>query len=61
LLSATRHSHIATLVQRQLRFTMLTGGARDTACVVPAVARQMRTLPTALRRSFTWDRGLELA
>src|SRR5262245_19431215 len=64
LLAGAHHSHLATLVERQSRFTMLVkvpGGGRDTASVVPAVARQMRTLPTALRRSLTWDRGLELA
>jgi IS30 family transposase len=64
LLAGAHHSHLATLVERQSRFTMLVkvpGGGKDTASVVPALARQMRTLPTALRRSLTWDRGLELA
>lgn len=64
LLAGAHHSHLATLVERQSRFTMLVkvaGGGKDTARVVPALARQMRTLPTALRRSLTWDRGLELA
>jgi IS30 family transposase len=64
LLAGGHHSHIATLVERQSRFTLLVkvpGGGKDTASVVPAVARQMRTFPTALRRSLTWDRGLELA
>jgi transposase, IS30 family len=64
LLAGAHHSHIATLVERQSRFTLLVkvaGGGKDTASVVPALARQMRTLPTALRRSLTWDRGLELA
>jgi IS30 family transposase len=64
LLAGAQHSHIATLVERQSRFTMLVkvaGGGKDTASVVPALARQMRMLPTALRRSLTWDRGLELA
>ena len=64
LLAGAQHSHIATLVERQSRFTMLVkvaGGGKDTASVVPALARQMRTLPITLRRSLTWDRGLELA
>ena len=64
LLAGGLHSHIATLVERQSRFTLLVkvpGGGKDTASVIPALARQMRTLPTALRRSLTWDRGLELA
>jgi IS30 family transposase len=64
LLAGGHHSHVATLVERQSRFTLLIkvpGGGKDTASVVPAVARQMRTLPVALRRSLTWDRGLEMA
>jgi len=64
LLAGGDHSHIATLVERQSRFTLLVnvpGGGKDTANIVAAVARQMRTFPRALRRSLTWDRGLELA
>src|SRR5262245_7933680 len=64
LLAGGHHSHFATLVERRSRFTLLVkvaGGGKDTASVVPALARQMRTLPPALRRSLTWDRGLELA
>ncbi len=62
LLAGSRHSHIATLVERQSRFTMLVKlRSKKTATVVAALARQMRTLPAALRRSLTWDRGLELA
>jgi IS30 family transposase len=34
---------------------------RDTAAVVAALSRQIRRLPTALWRSLTWDRGLEMA
>ena len=34
---------------------------RDTAVVVAALSRQVRKLPTTLRRSLTWDRGLEMA
>ena len=34
---------------------------KDTQRIVPALARHMRSLAEALRRSLTWDRGLELA
>ena len=34
---------------------------RDTAVVVAALSRQIRKLPVTLRRSLTWDRGLEMA
>ena len=55
MLAGGRHSHIATLVERQSRFTLLVkvpGGGKDTTSVIPALARQMRTLPVALRRSL---------
>ena len=34
---------------------------KDTQTVVRALGRQVRRLPAALRKSLTWDRGLELA
>ncbi len=62
LLSGSNNTHIATLVERQTRFTMLVKVAgRDTRSVVSAIGRQVRRLPTALRRSLTWDRGKEMA
>ena len=62
LLSGSKQSHMATLVERQSRFTMLVKlNGKDTASVVSALRRQIRTLPSALRRSLTWDRGMELA
>jgi len=62
LLSGTGNSHIATLVERHSRFTILVKvPSKDTATVVDALTRQVRKLPTALRRSLTWDRGLETA
>jgi IS30 family transposase len=62
LLSGTRNSHIATLVERHSRFTILVRVPnKDTATVVAALSRQVRKLPASLRRSLTWDRGLELA
>jgi IS30 family transposase len=62
LLAGTSNSHIATLVERHSRFTILVKvSGRDTATVVAALSRQVRRLPASLRRSLTWDRGLELA
>jgi IS30 family transposase len=34
---------------------------KDSGTVMRALKRQVRCLPLALRRSLTWDRGLELA
>jgi IS30 family transposase len=62
LLSGTGNSHIATLVERHSRFTILVKvPSKDTATVVAALTRQVRKLPASLRRSLTWDRGLEMA
>ena len=35
--------------------------SKDTKVVVAALSRQVRKLPATLRRSLTWDRGLEMA
>jgi IS30 family transposase len=35
--------------------------SKDTAVVVAALSQQVQKLPAALRRSLTWDRGLEMA
>jgi IS30 family transposase len=62
LLSGTGNSHIATLVERHSRFTLLVKvPSKETATVVAALSRQIRKLPATLRRSLTWDRGLEMA
>ena len=62
LLAGTSNSHIATLVERHSRFTILVKvPSKDTATVVAALSRQVRKLPASLRRSLTWDRGLEMA
>jgi IS30 family transposase len=62
LLAGTGNSHIATLMERQSRFTLLVKvPSKDTATVVAALSRQVRKLPASLRRSLTWDRGLEMA
>jgi IS30 family transposase len=62
LLAGTGNSHIATLVERHSRFTLLVKvPSKDTATVVAALSRHVRKLPASLRRSLTWDRGLEMA
>jgi IS30 family transposase len=62
LLSGAKNSYIATLVERHSRFAVLIKVAsKDTAVVVAALSQHVRQLPAALRRSLTWDRGLEMA
>jgi IS30 family transposase len=62
LLSGAHNSHVATLVERHSRFVMLVKvPSKETATVVAALSQHVRQLPATLRRSLTWDRGLEMA
>jgi IS30 family transposase len=62
LLSGSKNSYIATLVERHSRFTMLIKvPSKETEAVVTALSRHVRKLPATLKRSLTWDRGLEMA
>jgi IS30 family transposase len=62
LIGGTKNSHIATWVERHSRLTALVRvRSKDASAVVAALSRQIRRLPTTLRRSLTWDRGLEMA
>src|SRR5580765_2296995 len=62
LLRGAGNSHVVTLVERQSRFCMLVQvPSKDTAVVTAALSRHVRRLPATLRRSLTWDRGLEMA
>jgi IS30 family transposase len=62
LLAGAKNSYIATLVERHSRFLMLIKvPSKDTAVVVAALSKHVRKLPATLRRSLTWDRGLEMA
>jgi IS30 family transposase len=62
LLAGNKKSNIATLVERQSRYVMLVRlPTRDTQTVVKALARKIQQLPTSLKQSLTWDRGLEMA
>jgi IS30 family transposase len=62
LLAGGKNSYIATLVERHTRFLMLIKvPSKETEVVVAALSRHVRKLPATLRRSLTWDRGLEMA
>jgi IS30 family transposase len=62
LIAGTHNSHIATLVERHSRFVMLVKvDSKSSPTVVKALIKQVRHLPRELRKSLTWDRGLEMA
>ena len=62
LLSGSKNSHIATLVERHTRYVMLVKvDSKETQAVVSALIKQAKKLPTELYKSLTWDRGKELA
>lgn len=62
LIAGAGNTHLATLVERHSRFTLLVKvKGKDTETVVSSLIRQVKRLPSELRRSLTWDRGTELA
>ena len=62
LISGSKNSHIVTLVERHSRFTTLIKVPnKETVTVIAALTKQIRRLPSSLRRSLTWDRGHEMA
>lgn len=62
LIAGSKNSHIATLVERQSRFTILVQvDGRDTRSVIAGLTREVGKLPLHLKQSLTWDRGGELA
>jgi IS30 family transposase len=62
LLAGGKNSYIATLVERHSRFALLIKvPSKETEAVVGALSQHVRKLPAALKRSLTWDRGLEMA
>ncbi|WP_441247947.1 IS30 family transposase [Kitasatospora sp. McL0602] len=55
-------TQMATLVERTTRFTLLVQlDGRDTATVTARISAAMLALPAHLRKTLTWDRGMELA
>jgi len=62
LVSGSGNSHIATLVDRKSRYTVVVQvDGKDTKNVVDALIRKFNTFPTHLKKTLTWDRGMELA
>lgn len=62
LVSGTNNSHIATLVDRKSRYTIILKlSGKDAGSVNQAITERFKTLPRKLRQSLTWDRGMELA
>ena len=59
---ASNRSSVGTLVERKTRFVVLSrmqGNGAEAA--LEGFTRQMKRLPAILRRSLTYDRGLEMA
>jgi IS30 family transposase len=55
-------TQVATVVERSTRFTVLVQlDGRDMATVARRLSVQMAQLPELVRRTLTWDRGMELA
>jgi IS30 family transposase len=62
LLCGAGPSQIATLVERKSRFVMLVKApSKETQVLVGALSKHVRKLPSQLRASLTWDRGMEMA
>jgi len=63
LVYGTRPSAVATLVDRATRYTMVVAlpDGHKADAVAHALIELMGRLPSHLRRSLTWDRGLEMA
>ena len=62
LVSGTKNSHIATLVDRKSRYTIILRlRGKDSVSVNQALTDKFLSLPSELRKSLTWDRVMELA
>ena len=62
LVSGSKNTHIATLVDRKSRFTIILKLAgKDAESVHQALLATFKKMPKQYRKSLTWDRGMELA
>jgi len=62
LVTGSGNTHIATLVDRKTRFMLILKlGGKDAASVNSELINAFKVLPATMRKSLTWDRGMELA
>ena len=62
LVSGSKNTHIATLVDRKSRFTIILKlKGKDAKSVHQALLATFQKMPKPYRKSLTWDRGMELA
>lgn len=62
LVSGSGNTHIATLVDRKSRYTIILKLAgKDAQSVHQALIKVFNAMPNEYKKSLTWDRGMELA
>lgn len=62
LVTGSDNTHIATLVERKSRFTLILKlKGKDSDSVNRALITAFNAIPSPMKRSLTWDRGMELA
>lgn len=62
LVTGSNNTHIATLVDRKSRFTLILKLAgKDSVSVNNALVHAFSELPHSMKKTLTWDRGMELA
>jgi IS30 family transposase len=62
LVTGSNNTHIATLVDRKTRFTLILKlSDKDATSVNNALVDIFNQLPKSMKKNLTWDRGMELA
>ncbi|CAG8998470.1 MAG: IS30 family transposase ISYkr1 [Candidatus Celerinatantimonas neptuna] len=62
LVSGSKNTHIATLVDKKSQFTIILKLAgKDAESVHQALLATFKQMPVQYRKSLTWDRWMELA
>lgn len=62
LVTGSNNTHIATLVDRKTRFTIILKLAgKDSESVNSALINAFNQMPEVMKKTLTWDRGMELA